>query len=156
MGYSSRAGGYHYEASLPVLPGWLRGRGAVYAATDLLVTGPVELRIRVAGASAHRLFIDSQLAVAADRFRERPPLAQAVQARLAPGRHRLLVKMVGPDKQPAVAKPAKEEKPKKAGTKAKTAAKTKTAKTKTPKKASKDAKPKKTKMKRAKAPAKGK
>lgn len=77
-----------------VVPEAISGRGAFYAATDLVVDEPLEIRVRVSSGASVQVFLDGRLALTMDGMRQRPPLAGAFLARLQPGRHRLLVKWV--------------------------------------------------------------
>jgi tetratricopeptide (TPR) repeat protein len=77
-----------------LIPDGMGRRGAFYAATDLVLSEPARIRVRVGGRPSMKVFLDGRVALELDRMRERPPLARSFVAALGPGRHRLMIKLV--------------------------------------------------------------
>ncbi|MBP7147693.1 MAG: hypothetical protein KBD01_09125 [Acidobacteria bacterium] len=77
----------------PVVPPQFRTTGVVFAVADLVAESAATVRARVMSPASFRVFVDGREALAADRARERPADALAFRLQLAPGRHRLLVKL---------------------------------------------------------------
>ncbi|MDH3283865.1 MAG: hypothetical protein OEQ13_03930, partial [Acidobacteriota bacterium] len=75
------------------LPSSMRRSGTAYAVTDVEVDRELSLRLRLSSPLSVKVFLDGRPALVVDRYRGRPARAVAARVTLAPGRHRILVKM---------------------------------------------------------------
>ncbi|RMG45499.1 MAG: DUF3858 domain-containing protein [Acidobacteria bacterium] len=91
-----------YGDGIAVLPDDLRGPGVAYAVAAFDLDRASDARVRVSCDTSFELWIDGVRAAGADRWRERPPSAQAFLARLRAGRHRLVVKVPSGERRPTV------------------------------------------------------